>query len=81
MNNDFSYQTYVTDQQFLDEYNAYQSKDAKQLRESQKVLVGLVREIIERRDGRITLPAADDRKLPSGGTIFQPWCHLTAQRQ
>ena len=81
MNNDFSYQSYVTDQRFLDEYNACQSKCAKQLHESHKVLTGLVREIIERRDGRITLPAAEGSKLPSHGTVFQPWCHLTAQRQ
>ena len=50
MSNDFSYQSYVTDQHFLDEYNAYQAKYSKQLRESDKVLIGLVREIIERRN-------------------------------
>ena len=53
MSNDFSYQSYVTDQQFLDEYNAYQAKYAKQLRESDKVLIGLVREIIEQRGGDV----------------------------
>lgn len=81
MSNDFSYRSYVTDQQFLDEYSAYQAKYAKQLRESHKVRVGLVREIIEWRDGRITLPAAEGKKLASRGTLIKLWCHLTAQRQ
>jgi len=50
MSNDFTYQDYVTDKNFLDEYNAYQAKYAKQMRESDKVLLGLVREIVSKQD-------------------------------
>lgn len=46
MSENFSYQDYVTDQKFLDEYNAYQAKYAKQMRESDKVFIGLVKEFI-----------------------------------
>lgn len=50
MSNEFSYQDYVTDKTFLDEYNAYQAKYAKQMRESDKVLIGLVGEIVAKHD-------------------------------
>ena len=50
MNNSFSYQGYVTDEKFLDDYNAYQSKYAKQMRESDKILIGLVRDITQQYD-------------------------------
>lgn len=50
MSNDFSYQDYVTDKTFLDEYNSYQAKYAKQMRESDKVLVGLVSDIVAKHD-------------------------------
>lgn len=50
MSNDFSYQDYVTDKSFLDEYNAYQAKYASQMRESDKVLVGLIKDILAQRD-------------------------------
>ena len=46
---DFSYREYVADQRFLDEYNAYQGRYAQQMRESDKVLVGLVRKVVESR--------------------------------
>jgi len=58
MSDSFSYQGYVVDKAFLDEYNAYQAKYAGQMRESDKVLVGLVREIAEKHDpsrGRMRL--------------------------
>ena len=50
MNNGFSYQSYVNDKQFLDEYNAYQAKYANQMRESDKVIIGLISEITKRYD-------------------------------
>ncbi|WP_186411586.1 class I SAM-dependent methyltransferase [Candidatus Propionivibrio aalborgensis] len=50
MSNEFSYQDYVTDKTFLDEYNSYQAKYAKQMRESDKVLVGLVSEIVAKHE-------------------------------
>ena len=46
MSNNFSYQDYVTDQAFLDEYNAYQAKYAKQIRESDKTLISLVKDFV-----------------------------------
>lgn len=49
MTEDFSYKEYVTDEQFLRDYNAYQAKYAKQMRESDKVLVGLVRDLVAKR--------------------------------
>jgi hypothetical protein len=27
-----------------------------------------------------TVPAADGRRLPFRGTLFQPWCHLSAEK-
>lgn len=49
MTEDFSYKEYVTDEQFLRDYNAYQAKYAKQMRESDKVLVGLVKDLVANR--------------------------------
>lgn len=48
MSDNFSYQDYVTDQKFLDEYNAYQAKYAKQMRESDKVLLGLIKDFVSK---------------------------------
>jgi SAM-dependent methyltransferase len=50
MSENFSYHEYVTDETFLRDYNAYQAKYAQQIRESDKVLIGLVRDIAARRD-------------------------------
>ncbi len=50
MSENFSYQEYVADEAFLRDYNAYQAKYAQQVRESDKVLIGLVREIADRHD-------------------------------
>ena len=44
----FSYLDYVQDRKFLDDYNAYQARYAERMRESDKVLAGLVREIVAR---------------------------------
>lgn len=50
MSEGFSYQEYVTDEAFLRDYNAYQAKYAQQIRESDKVMIGLVRDILRSRD-------------------------------
>jgi len=50
MSADFSYQDYVTDKSFLDEYNAYQARYASQMRESDKVLLGLIKQSLAKRD-------------------------------
>lgn len=43
MSQKFSYQDYVTDEKFLSDYNSYQAKYAKQMRESDKVVINLIR--------------------------------------
>jgi len=48
MSSEFSYHDYVTDQTFLDDYNAYQAKYAKQMRESDKVLISLVKDFVDK---------------------------------
>lgn len=45
-----SYDEYVKDETFLNEYNAYQAKYATNIRESDKVLINLVREAFSRHD-------------------------------
>lgn len=50
MSENFNYQEYVADEAFLRDYNAYQAKYAQQIRESDRVLIGLVRDIVARRD-------------------------------
>jgi SAM-dependent methyltransferase len=49
MSDDFTYKEYVTDAAFLAEYNAYQAKYAQQMRESDRVLIELVLDVITRR--------------------------------
>jgi len=46
MQKDFSYKDYVSDVAFLDEYNAYQKKYAETIRESDRVIIEIVREIV-----------------------------------
>lgn len=46
MSQKFSYQDYVTDEKFLSDYNSYQAKYAKQMRESDKVVINLIREAV-----------------------------------
>lgn len=48
MNESFTYHDYVADEKFLAEYNDYQGKYANQMRESDKILVGLIRDIVEK---------------------------------
>lgn len=55
MSDEFSYHEYVKDEAFLRDYNAYQAKYARQMRESDKVLVGIIRELIDGRQGRLRL--------------------------
>ena len=58
MTENFTYREYVTDQAFLREYNAYQAKYAHEIRESDKVLIELVRAIVKGHDnaeGRLRL--------------------------
>lgn len=47
-----SYGDYVTDHSFLEQYNSYQTKYAERIRESDKVLIGLIREILDRRENQ-----------------------------
>jgi SAM-dependent methyltransferase len=48
MNSKFTYDEYVHDEKFLSDYNAYQSKYAEEPRESDKVILGIVRERLAR---------------------------------
>ncbi len=50
MSTDFSYVSYVTDKGFLKEYNDYQARYASSMRESDKVLIGIVRKLKEELD-------------------------------
>lgn len=47
MKEEFSYQDYVIDEIFLRAYNEYQARYAEQIRESDKVIIGMVKEIVE----------------------------------
>jgi SAM-dependent methyltransferase len=51
MSQKFSYQDYVTDEKFLSDYNSYQAKYAKQMRESDKVIINLIRETVSNLSG------------------------------
>lgn len=48
----FSYQDYVNDEQFLKAYNAYQARYATNMRESDKVIVSMVRSLVEKAGDR-----------------------------
>jgi SAM-dependent methyltransferase len=54
-----TYGDYVTDTAFLREYNAYQTKYATQMRESDKVLVRLIGEVLAKRTSRRPLRLLD----------------------
>jgi len=51
MTKDFSYSDYVTDEKFLSEYNEYQEKYATRIRESDRIVVELVRGIVNKAEG------------------------------
>lgn len=46
MNEEFTYKDYVTDDNFLSDYNDYQSRYADKMRESDKVLINLIHDYI-----------------------------------
>jgi len=46
----FDYRRFVTNNAFLDRYNEYQTKYTAQVRESDKLTIGLVREAVNRRN-------------------------------
>lgn len=50
MTEQFTYREYVSDERFLRDYNAYQTKYAQQMRESDKVLIDLVAQAAARHD-------------------------------
>lgn len=70
MSEKFSYLEYVTDEEFLCNYNAYQAKYAKQMRESDKVLLGLVREILARRSPAAGRPRLLDIGCSTGNLLL-----------
>jgi SAM-dependent methyltransferase len=49
MSSEFSYKDYVTDEDFLAGYNAYQRKYATQIRESDKIILGMVGDLLRER--------------------------------
>jgi SAM-dependent methyltransferase len=46
MSKTFSYQSYIKDEKFLDAYNAYQARYATQIRESDKKIISIVKDVI-----------------------------------
>jgi len=58
MSEKFAYHDYVNDEKFLVEYNAYQARYADTIRESDKVIVSLVKDLVTKAEGR-TLKVLD----------------------
>jgi len=52
MSEDFTYYDYVNDEKFLEQYNAYQTRHAVDIRESDKVIISMVRQLVEQAKGR-----------------------------
>jgi SAM-dependent methyltransferase len=82
MSENFSYREYVADEQFLRDYNVYQAKYAKQMRESDKVLLGLIRELLARRGASAARPRLLDIGCSTGNLLLHlqrllPHAHLT----
>ncbi|MEQ9248577.1 MAG: class I SAM-dependent methyltransferase, partial [Nitratireductor sp.] len=50
-NEKFSYFDYVKDEKFIESYNDYQARYAEQIRESDKVIISMITEIVERSGG------------------------------
>lgn len=59
MQKEFSYKDYVSDANFLDGYNAYQRKYSETIRESDRVIIDIVREIVSRRSAGTPLKLLD----------------------
>lgn len=53
MTDDFSYHDYVGDEGFLADYNSYQARYAERIRESDKVIVELLRDAASQADNRL----------------------------
>ena len=70
MSDQFHYQDYVTDEAFLRDYNAYQAKYANQMRESDKVLVGIVRDILDKRPDSSRPPRLLDIGCSTGNLLL-----------
>lgn len=70
MSENFSYQDYVNDERFLRDYNAYQAKYARQMRESDKVLVGLIREFLAGRGAGGERPQLLDIGCSTGNLLL-----------
>lgn len=52
MSEKFAYHDYVKDERFLAEYNAYQARYADTIRESDKVILSIVKDLVAKADGR-----------------------------
>jgi SAM-dependent methyltransferase len=52
MSENFSYQSYVADEKFLAEYNEYQKRYAGRIRESDKVIIAIVRDLLAQAPGK-----------------------------
>jgi len=48
----FSYKEYVVDKEFLDDYNTYQGKYAEQIRESDRIVIEMVRALAKERTAK-----------------------------
>lgn len=70
MSENFSYREYVTDEEFLRDYNAYQAKYAKEMRESDKVLVERVRELLAEHSPAAGRPRLMDIGCSTGNLLL-----------
>jgi SAM-dependent methyltransferase len=52
MSDDFTYHDYVNDEKYLEKYNAYQARHAVDIRESDKVIISMVRQLVDQANGR-----------------------------
>lgn len=52
MSEDFTYHDYVNDEKFLEQYNAYQTRHAIDIRESDKIIISMVGQLVEQAKGR-----------------------------
>jgi SAM-dependent methyltransferase len=59
MSNRFSYKEYVSDETFLKDYSEYQKRYAENIRESDRVLIQLIRNIVDRQGSQRSLSLLD----------------------
>lgn len=69
MSEEFIYTDYVNDDKFLSDYNEYQARYAEKMRESDKVLVDLLRKYIAERGGE-TAPKLLDIGCSTGNLLL-----------